>query len=64
MLAKVKRPRKRITTRTAERLVKLAFLVEELANRLKEEGHDDSDVRHASRVLGDEGRRLRDKLES
>ena len=54
--------RKRVTPRTGERLVRLAFEVEELANRFRDEGHNDGDVRRASVLLGDAGRLLLDRL--
>lgn len=56
--------RKKITARTGERLVRLAFELEDLANRLRDEGHKEaeSEVRRASNRMGNVGRDLLDKF--
>ena len=53
-----------ITERTGERLIRLAHEMEDLANRLKDEGYGDSqaDVRRVSTALGRAGRELLDVI--
>jgi len=57
--------RKSITLRTAERLVRAAYDYEELATRLRSEGHEShaDGLKDVSRKLGDMGRSLERKLE-
>jgi len=55
--------RKSITKRTGERLVRLAYDLEYLANALKAEGHSEADtVRVASQSCGYAGRSLLDRI--
>jgi hypothetical protein len=57
--------RKTITARTGERLVRLAFELEELTRRLRDEGfdHEANGLRRVKDECGAVGRDLLDKLE-
>jgi hypothetical protein len=57
--------RKTVTKRTAERLIRAAYDFEELASRLRHEGHESEagGVQEISSRLGKIGRGLMEKLE-